>query len=49
MDWKIEYQGTYFNTLLKNLAPLTHYSFQVAAETVAVGPFSEPVVIQTLE
>ena len=42
---------TYSQTtaLVQNLHPFTTYFCSVSAETVAPGPFSPPIVIQTLE
>ena len=37
------------STLVQNLHPFTTYTCSVSAETVAPGPFSPPVVIQTPE
>ena len=37
------------STLVQNLHPFTTYACSVSAETVATGPFSLPVVIQTPE
>ena len=36
-------------TLVQNLHPFTTYFCSVSAETVAPGPFSPPIVIQTPE
>ena len=36
-------------TLVQNLHPYTTYVCSVSAETVAPGPFSLPVVVQTPE
>ena len=35
--------------LVENLHPHYQYSYQVAAETIAVGPWSEPMLIQMPE
>ena len=52
----IRYGGLEDNTLsevyehtLRDLTPITNYSIEIAAETVAVGPFSDPITVQTLE
>ena len=37
------------STLVQNLHPFTKYFCSVSAETVAPGPFSPPIVIQTPE
>ena len=37
------------STLVQNLHPFTTYFCSVSAETVAPGPFSPPIVIQTPE
>ena len=37
------------STLVQNLRPFTTYFCSVSAETVAPGPFSTPVVVQTAE
>ena len=36
-------------TLVHNLRPFTNYTCSVSAETVAQGPFSPPVLVQTPE
>ena len=36
-------------TVVRNLHPYTTYACSISAETVAPGPFSVPVVIQTPE
>ena len=35
--------------VIENLHPLYTYRFSIAAQTVAVGPFSDPIVLQMPE
>ena len=43
------YNTTYANITLSSLHPFYSYQCYVAGSTVAAGPFSDPVIIKTLQ
>lgn len=48
-QWYLNSNSSYTNVTIEGLEPYNSYAFQLAAYTIAIGPYSDAIVIDTLE